>query len=816
MSQLRQPALILLVLGLSLVQAAATGADAPAATDLAALHAAGRTGAGMRVVILGDGSGLDALVHAVAPAAGVARVPASDEAAALAALSHVLADPPHVLLVDMGFRDGARDGSSPLSRALADAAATPVAPVIVVPTGDDALAHWRGAWRDVDGDRLLDTPMRVRIEPDAPLVARLSWSGGGADDYDLYLWDADGKEPLAWSVAHGNVSETLSFAPASARDALLQVRAHRTTGPATLRVSVENATLGDVAIRAGSLLRPSDARGVVAVGAATDASGEGPTDDGRAAPLLRGAPGARTSREAAAHAAGAFALLRAERPDLAASALPPLLAPRWPDVAHAVAALDTTPATLHRIDADLAPALRPGAPVAVVLRYDDALASTVGNATARLVLADGGVAPLALDRADARSWRASGTVPEAAADGALRLEVQGVRDWAGHAVDDARVPLGIVDGTAPAVAWASIPRHAAGPFTVSWSATDAGAGVARTRVEARVAEGDWSVLHESGAASGAALWPASQEGAVRFRAFVADAAGNVVTLDAPSSTLVDLTPPTLNVVGGTEATRDRRASIVALVTDEGSGLAAGGVALFVDGASVPFALDPEGRFVHEPTFDRDVRAHAIELVARDVAGHETRRAWTLDILPPPLDEIYAGFERAADGPAPSATRSAPTYPPPVRTHVDRLGEVTLPRAPPPATTPPVREHEPAGPLPGVGLDIGEGATLLEPSAVRTADPDALAPEYDWQPPMMVIFFAVVAAILLYVFRRRVAAKFRAARILADHAWARVLRLRFFFIDAKGLPQRARVRIAAWAHRARWRAARIMERARPPG
>lgn len=779
---------------------AALAQPAGSSDALDALRDAGRTGEGARVLIVGADPGpLETLVRDLAPDAIVtARVAPTASAAAEAAAAARDVD---VLLLDAATLDPSSPDAAALRRASQDARAAGIA--VVAPTGERALQHWRGAFADADGDRLLDLDARIVAPLAAPVRVQLAWSADAPADYDLYLYDAAFKTPLAWSVATSGTLESITL-PSLPDGARVVVRAYDGAPPATLRIVVDGANLQG-ASAVGSITSPADAPGVASVGSASATAGLGPTDDGRVAPTFLDPSGAATSTSAA-RIAGLLALLAAERPDLDGDALVALAAAHgaWPDPLATLRAADVTPARVASA-ATTAPAAVAGGDVAITVTFDDALTTTRGALA--LVASDGARVPVGELVVRGASATGVARLPDTLAEGALRVTASTFVDWAGHLVESATLDIPVlVDRTPPALAWAALPTLAAGAVSIGWTAADA-SGLARVTLESAAADDPWATVHEG---ASPAWWVPAVEGATTLRLRATDAAGNVATL-ASAPIVVDLAPPSV-VADGLRAT----------IRDSGAGLDVPTLRITLDGDDATFTFDPATGALAIAA-DPAPGYHEVRLRVADLAGRIAAPTWGFEVAAPDMGVVYplpdVGPRTADPLPPPEAPRAAPAV-------AEFPHEAAPVLAPPPASAPVAAPPVAAGPEPApdapappasspegapLGYADGDAALLREDdaSALGVAAPSAPAPAYDWQPPAMILALTALAALWLYAARARVRLVVRGIRLAGDRMWARLLRVRWRFIDVKGLPHRVALRFHATMQRLRWR----FERAR---
>lgn len=264
------------------------------------------------------GTRMAELIHDVAPRARLVLVSYGTMGEFLQAVDWVVANGIPVVSHSNSFLVPPFDGTGPAARAVDAAAARGV--LWVNSAGNYAERHWVG--RAPGSGTVIPLP---RATPQ-PMSFSLSWQGGGvAADMALERQEPSGEWSLvAESRDRGGWAE-LEAAPI---DAPLRLRVRQSAGPeAELELFSQSVRFGDAAVPEGSIPTPGDAAGALAVGAVRWTGGErvsyssvGPTADGRVKPDLVAPtyvnsnpewPGTAGTSAAAAHAAGAAALLRA-------------------------------------------------------------------------------------------------------------------------------------------------------------------------------------------------------------------------------------------------------------------------------------------------------------------------------------------------------------------------------------------------------------------------------------------------------------------------------------------------------------------------
>jgi subtilisin family serine protease len=280
------------------------------------------------------------IIHDVAPGAELffARYDGSDSALSQA-VDWLLTHQVHIISNSGGELVGPRDGSEWSAKLVDDLAAQGI--LWVNAAGNEALGHYRGTFTDTDGDGFHefapgDEMLALRNERSVRVA--LTWDDDwaqAAQDYDLLLYDREGnrlassraaqegtagQQPVEW-IEYETGGETV-FAV---------VTAYSVDRAVNLDIFAYDAEV-DTRSPDHSIRPPGDAVGALTVGAVnwwTDTlagySSRGPTADGRLKPELtapagvsgvaRGDEGFDGTSAAAAHAAGAAALVWHAYPD---------------------------------------------------------------------------------------------------------------------------------------------------------------------------------------------------------------------------------------------------------------------------------------------------------------------------------------------------------------------------------------------------------------------------------------------------------------------------------------------------------------------
>jgi len=210
--------------------------------------------------------------------------------------------------------------------------------------GNHAMAHWSGAWVDMDSSGFQnfapgDKFNRVFVSAGTRITAFMRWSdpwGGSCNDYDLYL--ISGSTIVARSInsqtCSQNPLEALTYVGPVAGTYGFIINRFSATGTSSFDLLVLTEQSLQYAVAADSVTAPADSAspGMVSVGAVPWSnasilepfSSQGPMPDGRIKPDLVGidavstfslGPGGFSGTSAASpHVAGAAALIKQANP----------------------------------------------------------------------------------------------------------------------------------------------------------------------------------------------------------------------------------------------------------------------------------------------------------------------------------------------------------------------------------------------------------------------------------------------------------------------------------------------------------------------
>ena len=340
-------------------------------------HAAGLTGAGIKVAVVdlgfqgyasllgtelpgsvvthscradGDitgggevhGKAVAEVVHDVAPDAPLYLVNFGTEVELATCVDWLAGQGVKVINHSVGwFGTGPGNGTGVINDIVADAVATHGI-FWANSAGNAAQMHWMNIWWDPDSNgwhnfATSDEGNAIYVAgADEPVVAVLKWDdpfGGSANDYDLLLYPSSGGDPVCWSAmwqdGDDDPVEWFGCVPGAAGNYYLAIKRWSANGLAKFHLYNLYQNL-EYQTAANSLLEPADSPNVVAVGAVRWSSpstietfsSRGPTDDGRIKPDIVGPDGVSNytytsfygTSAASPHVAGAAALVKGAYP----------------------------------------------------------------------------------------------------------------------------------------------------------------------------------------------------------------------------------------------------------------------------------------------------------------------------------------------------------------------------------------------------------------------------------------------------------------------------------------------------------------------
>jgi len=247
----------------------------------------GAFGGGVRPI--GHGTAATSLVHRVAPDAELYFASIEDERSFEAAVEWLLDADVDVIVAPVSFYGKPTDGTSAVDRAATRA--TEAGTVFVAPAGNLGQGHWRGRFLPTDdGFQQFGGDRHNRLDGDGErVVLWLSWADPSRE-FTLELHRDGETEPIARSRSYEDdavPNERIVTTVDTDADLSVALRGSTDTVGAAIRITSPTHDLG-VGQRAGSLVPPGTARGVLTVGAYDRETGvvepfssAGPTTDGR-------------------------------------------------------------------------------------------------------------------------------------------------------------------------------------------------------------------------------------------------------------------------------------------------------------------------------------------------------------------------------------------------------------------------------------------------------------------------------------------------------------------------------------------------------
>ncbi|MDY0056452.1 MAG: S8 family serine peptidase [Methyloversatilis sp.] len=297
--------------------------------QVAALHASGVSGRGVRLAVIDAGSGVSgfeagshgaactALVRSVAPDASIVEIGVDrlTEGRLLQAMEQARRIGAQVVSLSAAGYDFPLDGSAAPDRAM-KASRQGATPLWIVAAGNQADLHWHGSVRDANANGWIDVPeadapadtsadqLLIRVVRAGRVRITANWNDWAAfrgrrtfSDLDAYLYRVDdGAVPVL--VARSELDQSAGARPVERIDVhlepgdyLLGLRATRLLAHVALHVFVEGNVRLQPAHAERSLGVPGTAAAALTVGVLAEDgetyasySGRGPTEDGRRKP----------------------------------------------------------------------------------------------------------------------------------------------------------------------------------------------------------------------------------------------------------------------------------------------------------------------------------------------------------------------------------------------------------------------------------------------------------------------------------------------------------------------------------------------------
>ena len=211
--------------------------------------------------------------------------------------------------------------------------------LFVVSAGNEAEQHWQGTFSDPNKNDFHnfqgnDEAIPINVSAFKFLTVYLSWWDSPSEDYDLFLYDADGNilESSRNTQPDFPPFEVIVFPSDDDMTVYVKISGEYAESPVDFQLYTTSYALNEYGVSESSLSIPADAVGSFSVGAVNweddvleDYSSHGPTLDGRIKPDITGPSVVSTTAygelpfngtsAAAPHVAGAAALVMEKYPN---------------------------------------------------------------------------------------------------------------------------------------------------------------------------------------------------------------------------------------------------------------------------------------------------------------------------------------------------------------------------------------------------------------------------------------------------------------------------------------------------------------------
>lgn len=274
------------------------------------------------------GTAVAEIVYDIAPEATFYLINLSTDYDMPDVVDYLIAEDIDVVNMSLGWTVGPFDGTSPVAQEVQRAIDAGI--IWVNAAGNEAENHWRGPFRDTNGDRWMeyagaDITNSFRVPGNSFFYVDVTWEGTA--DLDIALRDSSGSI-LTWGASTqlpgSRPIESLVYYNDAPSSRQFSYSIYRWSGsPIRLDAFTASNTAYDVEynVKGGSVNAPGDVTNVVTVGAtpwyATSTvasySSRGPTIDGRIKPDVLGPASVSTT----AYGTGAFAGTSAASPHVA-------------------------------------------------------------------------------------------------------------------------------------------------------------------------------------------------------------------------------------------------------------------------------------------------------------------------------------------------------------------------------------------------------------------------------------------------------------------------------------------------------------------
>ncbi|WP_052755415.1 S8 family peptidase [Candidatus Nitrosotenuis cloacae] len=289
------------------------------------------------------GTAVSEIITDVAPKSELYLYTFATEAEFLQAMDYAISKKVNMISMSAGWMNYPTDNTSPMTKKVEEAINKGIP--FVVSSGNYAETHWENSFVDSDSDGWAEfsgtdeglsfNVSQTRIANQIPILAYVMWNGEKLVDLNVVLTDPNGEVVASSSNAQkqkGDEFEYIYHVPTSPGTYNLGIT---TTSPKP-KVTVEVFAQNDIVeypTSKGSVSVPTDAKGVISVGAVNYAnaklepfSSQGPTNNGKIVPSVVGPDAVQThaygsqsfygTSAAQPHTAGIVALMLEKMPTL--------------------------------------------------------------------------------------------------------------------------------------------------------------------------------------------------------------------------------------------------------------------------------------------------------------------------------------------------------------------------------------------------------------------------------------------------------------------------------------------------------------------
>ena len=298
------------------------------------------------------GTAVAEIISDIAPKSELYLYTFSTEAEFLQAMDHAISKKVNLISMSAGWMNYPTDNTSPMTKKVEDAIKKGIP--FVVSSGNYAETHWEGKFVDSDTDGWHDfsandeglsfNVSQDRVKSKTPIVAYVMWSGKKSVDLNVVLTDPNGKVVASSSNVQkikGDEFEYIYYVPQTAVTYNLGITSGSSKPNVILEVFAQNDIM-EYSISKGSVSVPTDAKGIISVGAINFAnaklepfSSQGPTNNNKTSPNVVGPDAVKTqaygknpfygTSAAQPHVAGIIALMLEKDPTLTPAKIVELL-----------------------------------------------------------------------------------------------------------------------------------------------------------------------------------------------------------------------------------------------------------------------------------------------------------------------------------------------------------------------------------------------------------------------------------------------------------------------------------------------------------